>query len=75
MQLKFKKTYKFAIKTALYLTVFMTLLMGVFLYGFYTVNGWLLLAFAILGYVFSFIVIQFRVEKFIYKRVKKYMTI
>jgi len=71
MQLKFKKTYKFAIKTALYLTVFMTLLMGVFLYGFYTVNGWLLLAFAILGYVFSFIVIQFRVEKFIYKRVKK----
>jgi len=71
MQLKFKKTYKFAIKTALYLTVFMTLLMGVFLYAFYTVNGWLLLAFAILGYVFSFIVIQFRVEKFIYKRVKK----
>ena len=71
MQLKFKKTYKFAIKTALYLTVFMTLLMGVFLYGFYTVNGWLLLAFAILGFVFTFIVIQFRVEKFIYKRVKK----
>ena len=71
MQLKFKKTYKFAIKTALYLTVFMTLLMGVFLYVFYTVNWWLLLAFALLGYVFSFFVIQFRVEKFIYKRVKK----
>jgi len=71
MQLKFKKTYKFAIKTALYLTVFITLLMGVFLYAFYTVNGWLLLAFAILGFVFTFIVIQFRVEKFIYKRVKK----
>lgn len=71
MQLKFKKTYKFAIKTALYLTVFMTLLMGVFLYGFYTVNWWLLLAFASLGYVFSFMVIQFRVERFIYRRVKK----
>ena len=71
MQLKFKKTYKFAIKTALYLTIFLTLLMGVFLYGFYTVNGWLLMAFAILGFVFTFMVVQFRVERFIYRRVKK----
>ena len=57
MQLKFKKTYKFAIKTALYLTIFLTLLMGVFLYAFYTVNGWLLMAFAILGFVFTFMVV------------------
>jgi len=71
MQLKFKKTYKFAIKTALYLTIFLTLLMGVFLYAFYTVNGWLLMAFAILGFVFTFMVVQFRVERFIYRRVKK----
>tara|TARA_R110000868_G_scaffold360484_2_gene622507 strand:+ start:2912 stop:3955 length:1044 start_codon:yes stop_codon:yes gene_type:complete len=71
MRLKFKKTYKFAIKTSLYITVFITLLMGVFLYGFYTINGLILLAFAILGYLFSFIVIQYRVERFIYRRVKK----
>jgi two-component system phosphate regulon sensor histidine kinase PhoR len=71
VQLKFKKTYKFAIKTALYLTIFLTLLMGVFLYEFYTFNGLLLMAFAIVNYVFSFIVIQFRVERFIYRRVKK----
>ncbi len=71
MRPKFKKTYKFAIKTSLYITVFITLLMGVFLYSFYTINGLLLLAFAIISYVFSFIVIQFRVERFIYKRVKK----
>tara|TARA_R110002167_G_scaffold230458_1_gene435648 strand:- start:16972 stop:17937 length:966 start_codon:yes stop_codon:yes gene_type:complete len=45
--------------------------MGVFLYGFYTINGLILLAFAILGYLFSFIVIQYRVERFIYRRVKK----
>ncbi|HEY5687893.1 MAG TPA: ATP-binding protein [Yeosuana sp.] len=71
MQLKFKKTYKFAIKTALYLTLFITLLMGVFLYVFYTLDWWLFLAFAVLAYVFSFMVIQFRAERFIYKRVKK----
>jgi len=68
---KFKKTYKFAIKTSLYTTVFITLLMGVFLYGFYSVNWLLLLVFALLTYSFSFLVIQFRVERFIYKRVKK----
>lgn len=71
MQLKFKKTYKFAIKTALYLTCLIMLLMSVFLYFFYTVNVPLLIAFAILAYVFSFMVIQFRVERFIYRRVKK----
>ncbi|MFH6767689.1 ATP-binding protein [Gaetbulibacter aquiaggeris] len=71
MQLKFKKTYKFAIKTALYLTFFITLLMGIFLYVFYTLNWWLFLVFAVLTYVFSFMVIQFRAERFIYKRVKK----
>ena len=71
MRAKFKKTYKFAIKTSLYTTVFITLLMGVFLYGFYSVNWLLLLVFALLTYSFSFLVIQFRVERFIYKRVKK----
>jgi two-component system phosphate regulon sensor histidine kinase PhoR len=71
MRAKFKKTYKFAIKTSLYLTVFITLFLSVFLYSFYTVNWWLLLAFAVFSYVFSFFVIQFRVERFIYKRVKK----
>jgi two-component system phosphate regulon sensor histidine kinase PhoR len=71
MRAKFKKTYKFAIKTSLYLTIFITLFMGVFLYYFYTINWWILFAFCILSYVFSFFVIQFRVERFIYKRVKK----
>ena len=69
--MKLKRTYRFAIKTSLYITLFITLLMGVFLYAFYTINWILILAFAITCYLFSFIVIQLRVEKFIYKRVKK----
>lgn len=71
MRAKFKRTYKFAIKTSLYITLFITLLMSVFLYGFYTVKWIILLVFALSTYLFSFIVIQFRVERFIYKRVKK----
>ncbi|WP_166960845.1 sensor histidine kinase [Yeosuana marina] len=71
MRSKFKKTYKFAIKTSLFITLFITLLMGVFLYSFYTINWLILLVFSIICYVFAFLVIQFRVERFIYRRVKK----
>lgn len=71
MQLKFKKTYKFAIKTSLYITLFITLLTSVFLYVFHTFNFWHILLLSIITYLFSFVVIQFRVERFIYKRVKK----
>ncbi len=69
--MKLKRTYRFAIKTSLYITLFITLLMSVFLYMFYSINWVLIIAFAITCYLFSFIVIQLRVERFIYKRVKK----
>lgn len=71
MQLKLKKTYKFAIKTALYITISLTLLMGVFLYNFYVLDYIQIIFIAITCYIFSFIIIQYRVEQFIYKRVKK----
>ncbi len=71
MQKKLKKTYKFAFKTALFITLFLTLLMSVFLYQFYTFD-WIQITFiALTCYVFSFVIIQYRVEQFIYKRVKK----
>ena len=69
--MKLKRTYRFAIKTSFYITLFITLLLSVFLYAFYTINWMLILAFAVVCYLFSFIVIQLRVEQFIYKRVKK----
>lgn len=71
MQPKIKRTYRFAIKTSLFITLFVTLLMSVFLYAFYTINGLIIISFAVVCYLFSFIVIQSRVERFIYRRVKK----
>ena len=51
--------------------VFLTLLTGVFLY-FSGVLQWIpLIVFALCCYFFSFFIIQYRVENFIYKRVKK----
>ena len=71
MQAKFKKSYRFAFRTALYIAVFSTLLMSVFLY-FYLIFKWYYpLLFSICIFSFAFIIIQFNVERFIYKRVKK----
>jgi two-component system phosphate regulon sensor histidine kinase PhoR len=75
MSLNFKKTYKFAIKSALYVTLFGTTLTGLMIWIFFrpqTSEIFLFsLAFAISLYLFSFFVIQYRVEVFIYRRVKK----
>ncbi|WP_346881838.1 ATP-binding protein [uncultured Algibacter sp.] len=71
MQAKFKKSYRFAIKTSLYITLYSTLLMSIFLYSFYILKWMEVLVFSICMFLFSFLIIQFRIERFIYKRVKK----
>ena len=67
---KIKKTYKFAIKTSLYLTLLLTLLLSVFLF-FTTGLRWYVVPFILIFGVLSFVLIQYRVERFIYRRVKK----
>jgi two-component system phosphate regulon sensor histidine kinase PhoR len=71
MQNQLKKSFKFAIKTSLYITIFLTLFMSVFLFYLEIFNGIAIALFAICCYTFSFFVIQYRVERFIYRRVKK----
>lgn len=71
MKLKLKTTYKFAFKTSFIITVILTLVQTAFLYGFYQIKWQAILVFIVLCYCVSFFVIQYRVQKFIYKRVKK----
>lgn len=65
-----KKTYKFAIRTSLYVTMFTTLLVSVFLYYYHTFN-WQIIFFPLICFSLCFGVVQYRVERFIYRRVKK----
>ncbi len=65
-----KKSYKFAIRTSLYVTIFSTLLVSVFLYYYHVIN-WQVIFFPLVCFPLCFSIIQFRVERFIYKRVKK----
>ncbi|HPF11557.1 MAG TPA: ATP-binding protein [Flavobacteriaceae bacterium] len=67
----FKKTYRFAGFTSTFITFFLTSLLGVFFYWHGNINYKFLLLFFLVCYVFSFLIIQYRVEKFIYKQVKK----
>jgi len=71
MGLNFKKSYTFAVISTLYITVFSTgIIIGLQL--FFLEFSWQFCAlFALFIAVFSFFVIQYRVEHFIYRRVKK----
>ena len=71
MQLKFKKSYKFALKSSVYVTLFF--LATIFLYHYFvqSLNLLVVFAFSLIFYAATFFLIQFRVEHFIYKRVKK----
>jgi len=71
MKRSFKKTYKFAGFTSFYITLFLTVVMGVLFYYLDIFNVLFILVFSIVCYLFCFFFIQYRVEKFIYKRVKK----
>ena len=71
MQNQLKKSYKFAIKTSLYITLFLTLSGSVFLYYLEIFNFIAIILFLIFCYSISYFVIQYRVERFIYRRVKK----
>lgn len=71
MQKKLKKSYKFAIKTSLYISICLTLLLSVFLYVGKIFNWLVVLCFVPICYAICFFIIQYRVERFIYRRVKK----
>ncbi|MBC7439021.1 MAG: sensor histidine kinase [Flavobacterium sp.] len=75
MSINFNKTYKFAIKSALYITLFATGFVTVLTSFYFKIPFSDLILFSLLFafslYIFSFFVIQYRVEVFIYRRVKK----
>ena len=68
---KFKKTYKFALKSALYITLFSAGALLLFSYIDHWIEVSYIIVFSVALFLFSFFVIQYRVEHFIYRRVKK----
>jgi two-component system phosphate regulon sensor histidine kinase PhoR len=71
MSIIFKKSYRFAIISSLYITLFSSGLIVFLLYFFFTISLQFCALFSLTIYVFAFFVLQYRVEHFIYRRVKK----
>lgn len=71
MKIKFKKTYTFALVSTSYITVFSSGFLAILLRFFHEFSLSIILVFAVSIATFSFFVIQYRVERFIYRRVKK----
>lgn len=73
MSARLKKSYKFAFRSSLLITIILALSLSLFLlYKKQLEDTWLeLLVFTIMVFVISFSIIQVRVEKYIYRRIKK----
>jgi two-component system phosphate regulon sensor histidine kinase PhoR len=71
MKIKFKKTYTFALVSTSYITAFSSSFLAILLWFFHEFSLSIILVFAVSIATFSFFVIQYRVERFIYRRVKK----
>lgn len=71
MSINFKKTYKFAVKSALYIALFSSGFVTILSYYFFSLNWSFTIVFGVSLFIFSFFVLQYRVEHFIYRRVKK----
>lgn len=71
MSFNFKKSYKFATFSAIFISLFL-LILFLFFHFFITEISFHLIFFIVFSsFIFSFFALQYRVEKFIYQRVKK----
>ncbi len=71
MAVRFRKSYKFALRSSILITIVLTSLLAIFLNSKDQLD-WLVLGFdAFITFAICFIIIQVRVERFIYRRVKK----
>lgn len=71
MAIRLKRSYKFAFRTAFYIAVVLTVLLWS-LMRFAERENWAFLAiFIVLTFLISFLIVQLRIEKFIYRRIKR----
>lgn len=71
MSIRLKRSYKFAFRTALYIAIVLTTVLWslMWLYG---IKNWtVLVVFVLSSFLITFLIVQLRIEKFIYRRIKR----
>ncbi|MHC5201980.1 sensor histidine kinase [Myroides sp. LJL119] len=71
MSTRFKRSYKFALKSACYISLIASLVLLILEFFFFEVPWWFYPIQIALFFFICFFVIQYRVEHFIYRRIKK----
>lgn len=71
MGVKYRKSYKFAAKSAAVISLFSLLLLFLLHYFFHQIDIFFTVTFSLLFFGFCFFVLQYRVERFIYRRIQK----
>ncbi|MEX0273477.1 MAG: sensor histidine kinase, partial [Flavobacteriaceae bacterium] len=71
MATRLRKSYRFAIRSSLLISLVLTLIIGGLQLLFTDVHWVALPIFALLTFIVSLVILQLRIERFIYKRIKK----
>lgn len=71
MTTRIKKSYRFALRSAILISFLLTTVLGIFLWYGGTMDWLLLVVIAITSAIISFLVVQLRVEKFIYRKIER----
>lgn len=71
MAIKLQRSYRFALQSSLLIALIFGLVLGILLYFFHDFNLLVVVLSTIILFLFSFITLQIRIEKFIYKRIKQ----
>lgn len=66
-----KTSYRFAFRSSLYIALISTLVMAFLLWSFNELNWVVVLVTALTLFITSFVTLQIRIDKFIYKKIKK----
>ncbi|MEN8666909.1 MAG: sensor histidine kinase, partial [Flavobacteriaceae bacterium] len=71
MAIKLRKSYRFALRSSSIVSLTLTLVLLAIQYLTHSIEWVVLLSFLGISFLVTFIIIQLRVEKFIYRRIKK----
>jgi len=71
MTTRIKKSYRFALRSAILISFLLSLILGVFLWNRGAMDWSLLVVVALTSSLLSFFVVQLRVEKFIYRKIER----
>ncbi|SHJ45059.1 sensor histidine kinase [Maribacter aquivivus] len=66
-----RKSYRFAFRSSLYIVIISISVLALLQWRFSSINWGILISAAIFFFIISFVTLQLRIEKFIYKRIKK----